>query len=138
MVRNSSAPALEEYWRLYRAGKYFDAHEVLEDAWRAESGSERERLQGLIHAAVARHHHQNGNAEGAARQCVRAHVRLGDFASDAVFLGELASAVASSIAALDAAGRARLKELEDRLRQERRDKSVQIQSVATLGRALED
>jgi hypothetical protein len=135
MVRRSPASALEEFWRLYRAGQYFDAHEVLEDAWREEKGVRRERLHGLIHAAVARHHHEKGNAEGAARQTVRAHVRLENFAEDADFLSELAAATAPSLAALDAGARERLRQLEVRLKQE---KTVQYESAAESGSTLED
>lgn len=119
MVRNSSASALDEFWRLYRAGKFFDAHEVLEDAWRREEGPQRERLHGLIHGAVAQHHHEKGNAEGAARQWVRAQVRLGDSVEDAGFLSELARAVAPSLSALDARAKERLRLLEERLRQDK-------------------
>ena len=38
---------------LIRAGRYFDAHEELETAWRAAEPAERDFLQGLVHVAVA-------------------------------------------------------------------------------------
>src|SRR5690242_13048447 len=47
--------ALEEGRRLYTAGRFFEAHEVWEEAWRAESGTLRQLLQGLIHVAAAYH-----------------------------------------------------------------------------------
>jgi len=36
-----------------RAGHYFEAHEELEEAWRAAPAEERDFFQGLVHAAVA-------------------------------------------------------------------------------------
>ena len=50
---------------LFNRGEFFDAHEVLEDVWRAAPGEEKKFLQGLIQAAVAFHHHSTGNHVGA-------------------------------------------------------------------------
>src|SRR4051794_25988133 len=36
-----------------RAGRYFEAHEELEVAWRAAAPEERDFFQGLVHVAVA-------------------------------------------------------------------------------------
>ncbi|HET7572518.1 MAG TPA: DUF309 domain-containing protein [Gaiellaceae bacterium] len=36
-----------------RAGRYFEAHEELETAWRAAAAEERDFFQGLVHVAVA-------------------------------------------------------------------------------------
>jgi uncharacterized protein len=36
-----------------RAGRYFEAHEELEVAWRAARAEERDFFQGLVHVAVA-------------------------------------------------------------------------------------
>ncbi len=57
---------------LFNAGNFFDAHEVLEDVWRATEGPEKNFLQGLIQAAVALHHHSQKNAEGARSVLARA------------------------------------------------------------------
>lgn len=51
--------------RLFNEGKFFDAHEVLEDVWRAAPAEQKKFLQGLIQLAVALHHHSKGNAVGA-------------------------------------------------------------------------
>ena len=104
--------ALEEFWRLYRNGEYFEAHETLENQWRAASGAEKQKLHGLIHGSVARLHHERGNAEGAARQMVRMRVRLRSFEECAEFVKEVESAVASSVEKLDEAARERLEELD--------------------------
>ncbi len=41
--------------RLFDSGRFFDAHEVWEDAWRAETGARRLALQGLIQIAAGFH-----------------------------------------------------------------------------------
>jgi uncharacterized protein len=47
--------ALAEGCRRFDGGRFFDAHEVWEDAWRVESGDVRLLLQGLIQVAAAFH-----------------------------------------------------------------------------------
>ena len=51
--------------KLFNRADFFDAHEVLEDIWRAALGPEKKFLQGLIQVAVALYHHGNGNMIGA-------------------------------------------------------------------------
>jgi len=41
--------------RLWREGRYWEVHEVLEPAWLAAKGPERELLQGVIQLAAALH-----------------------------------------------------------------------------------
>jgi predicted metal-dependent hydrolase len=50
---------------LFNRAAFFDAHEALEDVWRAAPRPEKKFLQGLIQVAVALHHHGNGNLAGA-------------------------------------------------------------------------
>lgn len=50
---------------LFNNGEFFDAHEVLEDVWRAAPTAERKFLQALIQVAVALHHYTRGNLVGA-------------------------------------------------------------------------
>src|SRR6266849_1658580 len=54
-------------WALFNSGRFFDAHEVLEDAWREapRQGQLRQNLQGLVQLAVAFHHQSTGNLDGA-------------------------------------------------------------------------
>ncbi len=47
--------ALAEGSRHFDAGRYFEAHEVWEDAWRVEEGEARRLLQGLIQVAAGFH-----------------------------------------------------------------------------------
>jgi len=57
---------------LYRAGKFFACHEVLEELWTPMRGPHRLFLQALIHFAVAFYHQQRRNPLGAERQLRKA------------------------------------------------------------------
>jgi uncharacterized protein len=52
---------------LFNAGRYFEAHEVWEEAWLSANGEPRRLLQGLIQLAAAFHKASTG---GSARGCV--------------------------------------------------------------------
>ena len=67
---------------LLNHGRYFEAHEVLEDVWRATPGQERQFLQGLIQVAVALHHQSTGNLEGAGSVMRRAAHNLSAYSGD--------------------------------------------------------
>ena len=62
--------------QLIRAGRYFEAHEELEIAWRAAEPDERDFLQGLVHVAVAWYQAGRGNRIGCERQLAKARRRL--------------------------------------------------------------
>lgn len=63
----------------FAAGRWFEAHEHWEDAWRRlPQGVERTRVQGRIHLAVALHQHARGNPRGAANQLEKARRKLTD------------------------------------------------------------
>jgi predicted metal-dependent hydrolase len=61
----------QDPWRgglaLFNSGRFFDAHEALEDVWREAPNPSRLRrhLQGLVQLAVAFHHQSTGNLVGA-------------------------------------------------------------------------
>ena len=59
-----------------RAGRYFEAHEELELAWRAAPADERDFYQGLVHVAVAWYQAGRGNRVGAERQLAKGLRRL--------------------------------------------------------------
>ncbi|MGO9125030.1 MAG: DUF309 domain-containing protein [Terriglobales bacterium] len=61
---------------LFNQGKFFDAHEVLEDVWRAAPQPEKKIWQGLVQVAVALHHHSTGNRVGMRSVLVRAMKNL--------------------------------------------------------------
>jgi uncharacterized protein len=67
---------------LIRMGRYFDAHEELEDEWRSAPGEERDFLQGLVHVAVAWLHAERDNRPGCERQLEKAARRLGPYAPE--------------------------------------------------------
>ena len=66
---------------LFDRGEFFDAHEVLEDVWRAAPAEEKKFLQGLIQAAVGLHHHSRGNLAGARSLLARAERNLSGYAA---------------------------------------------------------
>jgi predicted metal-dependent hydrolase len=50
---------------LFNRGRYFEAHEELEIAWREERGKIRQLYQGILEAGVVYLHLQRGNLAGA-------------------------------------------------------------------------
>jgi predicted metal-dependent hydrolase len=73
---------LERGLELIRAGRYFDAHEELELAWRAAPREERDFYQGLVHVAVAWYQAGRGRRIGFERQLAKAVRRLAPFAPE--------------------------------------------------------
>ena len=63
-------------------GEYFEAHETLEDVWRAADPAEKDFFQGLVHVAVAWYQAGRGNRVGCERQLEKAARRLGPFAPE--------------------------------------------------------
>jgi predicted metal-dependent hydrolase len=61
---------------LFNAGEYFEAHEALENAWRAEPGRIRELYQGILQVAVTYLHIQRGNYGGATKVAARCQLKL--------------------------------------------------------------
>ena len=64
---------------LFNSSEFYDAHEVLEDVWRAEKGPHKLFLQGLIQVAVALHHHSTGNIVGCRSLLKRAQRNLSSY-----------------------------------------------------------
>lgn len=57
----------DEYRRgvaLFNRAEFFQAHEVLEDIWRAAPMEDKKFLQGVVQVAVAFHHYSTGNFVG--------------------------------------------------------------------------
>ena len=71
-------PGIQDALRCIAERRWFEAHEGLEDAWRAAQGSERQTLQGMIHIVVAFEHVRRGNPRGARAQWQKANAKLGD------------------------------------------------------------
>jgi predicted metal-dependent hydrolase len=70
---------LERGLALIRGGRYFEAHEELELAWRAAEPGERDFFQGLVHVTVAWYQAGRGRRIGCERQLEKAERRLGPF-----------------------------------------------------------
>ncbi len=89
---------------LFNAGHYYDAHEALEDAWRATCGPSKLFVQGLTQAAVALHHHSTGNLAGAQSVLARAIRNLSPFVPlcEGLKVAELLTQLEDSLAAMQA------------------------------------
>jgi uncharacterized protein len=74
--------AFERGVGLIREGRYFEAHEELELAWRAAEPEERDFFQGLVHVAVAWYQAGRENDVGCRRQLEKAANRLGPYAPE--------------------------------------------------------
>lgn len=59
--------ALEAAIALFDRAEYLAAHECLDELWEATEGPDADFYRGLIQAAIALHHFQEGNLEGAAK-----------------------------------------------------------------------
>jgi len=67
-LRPAPRGAPRAVWRaavLFNAGLFFECHEYLEDSWRSAGPEDRAFYHGLIQAAAACYHWENGNAHGA-------------------------------------------------------------------------
>lgn len=70
-------PRYFEGLRLFSAGDWFEAHEVLEALWREQpAGEGRLFLQGLIQLAVSLEHWRRGNARSARGQWEKGRKKL--------------------------------------------------------------
>ena len=61
---------------LFNEQRFFEAHEVLETAWRAEPKPIRKLYQGILQAGIAYHHLKLGNQIGALKLLDRALLHL--------------------------------------------------------------
>ena len=67
---------------LFNRSEYFEAHEVLENVWRAAPAERKRFLQGLVQCAVAFHHYSTGNRVGMRGVMERAIKNLGECPTD--------------------------------------------------------
>lgn len=68
----SADPRFAAFEAAFDAGRFFDAHEHLEDLWQEYDAEDRDAVRGLVQVAVALTHRQRGNAAGARRVGERA------------------------------------------------------------------
>lgn len=71
--------SLTEAQRLLDAGRPFEAHEVLEDAWKSSPAAERELWRGMAQLAVGLTHRARGNQAGAVALLTRGAGNLAPF-----------------------------------------------------------
>jgi len=118
------APDMAQFWLLWRQEKFWACHEALEEIWLQTEEPRKRFLNGLIHGATATFQARRSHGVGAARQLVRARVKLEPFcpvyeALDVQqFLDGVAGEVAPLIQQLTISQRAGLVVLETRLRAE--------------------
>jgi uncharacterized protein len=67
----SLPPAARHGLELFNRGEYFEAHEALEEVWRAEKGEMRTLYQGILQAAVTYLHISHNNYLGATKLYAR-------------------------------------------------------------------
>lgn len=67
---------------LFNSQRFFEAHELWEDVWRATVGPERDFYQGMIHLTVALYQANRKNWKAAHSQLRRARRRLAAFEPD--------------------------------------------------------
>ena len=97
------SPAYRHGLELFNQRNFFDAHEVLEDVWRAASAPEKKFLQGLIQVAVGLHHFSTGNRVGARSLLARANRNLAAYPDEygGLNLAEVRRAVEQCVTALE-------------------------------------
>jgi predicted metal-dependent hydrolase len=62
--------------QLFNRGSFFEAHEALESAWRAEPDANRNLYQGILQLGVGYYHFLRGNTVGARLLFIRAQKTL--------------------------------------------------------------
>ena len=72
-------PRAADGLRLFNAGEFFEAHEALEDAWKAETGKVRDLYRGILQIAVVYLHITRQNYNGAVKVYGRSQKWLKDW-----------------------------------------------------------
>jgi len=72
-------PQAVEGLRFFNAGKYFEAHEALEEAWNEETGPVRDLYRGILQIAVVYLHVTRRNYNGAVKVYVRSQKWMKDW-----------------------------------------------------------
>jgi predicted metal-dependent hydrolase len=68
--------AYQDGLELARAGRFFEAHEAFETAWRTCAEAERDFFQGLVHVVVSAYQRERGRPVATERQRLKALRRL--------------------------------------------------------------
>ena len=102
---------------LINAGRYFEAHEELEAAWKEERGKVRELYQGILEAAVTYLHITRGNYAGAVKVFGRSMRWLKDWPEicRGVDIGQLRRDLHEAVTEVQRLGPARMAEFHHSL-----------------------
>ncbi|PWH12483.1 MAG: DUF309 domain-containing protein [Anaerolineae bacterium] len=102
---------------LFNLGEYFEAHEVLEEAWRAERDEIRALYQGILQAAVMYLHITRNNYEGAVKMYQRCMKLLAPWPEicQGVQVGELRRNLTSVLETITRLGPERLQHFDRKL-----------------------
>lgn len=101
---------------LFNAGEFYEAHEILEEAWNEESQSIRRLYQGILQIDVGFYHLTNLNYNGAISMLLTGAYTLDEFAPSCqgIEVGSLIDAALEYRAWLVARGRANVAEYVQR------------------------
>jgi len=110
-------PKALEGLRLFNKKQFFESHEELEDAWRAEKGSIRYLYQGVLQAAVAYLHITRGNYEGGIKMYERCEKLLKDYPDvcRGIQVGKLKNDLETVIQEVQRLGKERISEFDTSL-----------------------
>ncbi|HUF00350.1 MAG TPA: DUF309 domain-containing protein [Anaerolineales bacterium] len=110
-------PQAVEGLRLFSAGKYFEAHEALEDAWNDEKGKVRDLYRGILQIAVVYLHITRRNYNGAVKVYVRSQKWIRDWPATCrgIHVEELRRDAEAVINELKRLGMERISEFDDSL-----------------------
>ena len=110
-------PQAVEGFLLFNAGKYFEAHEALEEAWNAETGRVRDLYRGILQIAVVYLHITRGNYRGAVKVYARSQRWLKDWAPvcRGVYVDELKANAENAIREVERLGEAGIGQFDTRL-----------------------
>lgn len=103
--------------RLYNEGKYWYAHEALEDAWHAEPDPGRWLYQGILQAGFLYFHAKRGNAKGVFTMYERCRVWLWPWPDQyrSINVGKLKSDIELLVTSIVSLGHDHISELEPSL-----------------------
>jgi predicted metal-dependent hydrolase len=115
--RGEIHPKAIEGLQLFNAGRYWQAHEALETAWREETGPVRELYRGILQAAVVYLHITRRNYAGAVKVYQRSQKWLSPWPEvcRGIQLGQLRRELEAVIAEARRLGRHHLDEFDHSL-----------------------
>ena len=107
-------PRARQGLSLFNQGKYFEAHEELEAAWKEEKGGIRRLYQGILEAGVTYLHITRGNYAGAVKVYGRSMKWLKDWPEfcRGVDVGQLRKDLETAMVEVHRLGEARLTEFD--------------------------